>query len=64
MRWTVCKRQGKPVSANTAARTALYQEQREAVRTARKGLLRIMDSEESTPAEILEAARLLAELGK
>lgn len=49
---------------NTAAWTALYQEQREAVRTARKGLLRIMDSEESTPAEILEAARLLAELGK
>ena len=49
---------------NTAARTALYQEQRAAVKTARKGLLRVMDSEESAPAEILDAARLLAELVK
>lgn len=36
----------------------------QAVRTVRKGLLRVMESGDASPAEILEAARLLAELGK
>lgn len=49
---------------NAEARRQLWAEQREAVKTARKGLLRVMESENAALAEILEAARLLAELGK
>lgn len=49
---------------NEEIRARLWEEQREAVKTARKGLLRVMEREDSTSAEILEAARLLAELGK
>lgn len=49
---------------NEEARRQLWAEQREAVKTARKGLLRVMDSEEATSAEVLEAARLLIGLGK
>ncbi len=41
-----------------------WEEQREAIRTVRKALLRVMESEEATPSQILEAARLLAEIGK
>lgn len=46
------------------AQMALFREQLEATRTAKRGLLRVMESEDASPAEILEAARLLAELGK
>lgn len=49
---------------NEEARRKLWAEQREATKTARKGLLRVMESEDAAPAEILEAARLLAELGR
>ena len=49
---------------NQEAQARRYAEQREAIRTARKALLRVMESGEATPAEILEAARLLAEIGK
>lgn len=49
---------------NEEARRQLWEERRAAVKTARKGLLRVMDSDESTPAEILEAAKLLTELGR
>lgn len=42
----------------------LWTEKREAIKTARKGLLRVMGNEAATPTEVLEAARLLAELGK
>lgn len=49
---------------NQEARARFFEERREAVRTVRKALLRVMESEEATPAEILEAARLLVEIGK
>ena len=49
---------------NQEARTRLWEEQREAVGTARKALLRVMEMKDATPAEILEAARLLVEIGK
>lgn len=49
---------------NEEIRARLWEEQRAATATARKGLLRVMEDENSTPAEILEAARLLTELGK
>lgn len=49
---------------NEEARRQLWAEQREAVKTARKGLLRVMENEDATPAELLEAARLLAAFGK
>jgi len=45
-------------------RRQLWAEQREAIKTARKGLLRVMEDPDTTTAEILEAARLLAELSK
>lgn len=48
--------------ANTAARTALYQEQTAAKRAARLALQRVTESPDATPAELLEAAKLLAEL--
>ena len=49
---------------NLEARTALYQEQLETVRTARLALQRVLESKEATTAEILEAARLLVEIGR
>lgn len=48
--------------ANLAARTVLYKEQAAAKRTARIALQRVTESPDATPAELLEAARLLAEL--
>lgn len=47
-----------------AARRQRWAEQREAVKTAKKALLRVMESEAATPTEILEAASLLAKLEK
>ena len=49
---------------NTEARTALYHEQQAAIAAARRGLQRILENPDASPAELLEAARLLAELGK
>ncbi len=49
---------------NQEIQRQLWAEQREAIKTVRKALLRILEREDATPAEILEAARLLAELGK
>lgn len=49
---------------NEEARRQLWAEQREAIKTTRKALLRVMEREDSTSAEILEAARLLAEIGR
>jgi len=49
---------------NQKAQVRLWEEQRESIRTARKALLRVMESQEATPTEILEAARLLVEIGK
>ena len=49
---------------NQEARARRYEEQAANIRAARLALLRVMESEDATPAEILEAARLLAEIGK
>lgn len=49
---------------NQEARTAMYQEQVVTRSSARLALQRVFESPDATPAEILEAARLLAELGK
>lgn len=49
---------------HTEAQRQLWEEQRRAVETVRKALLRVMDNVDATPGEILEAARLLAEIGK
>lgn len=46
------------------ARAQLWKEQRQAIETARKAILRVMEREDATPGEILEAARLLAEIAK
>ena len=48
--------------ANVAARTALYAEQAAAKRAARLALQRVTESPDATPAELLDAAKLLAEL--
>lgn len=48
--------------ANLAARTAWYEEQAAARRVARLALQRVTDNPEATPEQLLEAARLLAEL--
>lgn len=49
---------------NKEMQAQLWGEQREATRTARKALLRVMEMEDATPAQLLEAARLLTEIGK
>lgn len=49
---------------NQAARSALWEEQTATTRAARLALQRVMEAQEATPAEILEAARLLVEIGK
>lgn len=48
--------------ANMAAQTARIEEQTAARRTARLALQRVTENPEATPAELLEAAKLLAEL--
>ena len=49
---------------NREAQARRYEEQAASIRAARLALQRVMESEDATPAEILEAARLLAEIGK
>ena len=49
---------------NLEAKTALYQEQAAARRAARLAFQRVIEREDATAAELLEAARLLAEIGK
>ncbi len=49
---------------NQKVRSKLYQEQAQSVRTARAALTKVLKDERTTPAEILEAARLLVEIGK
>lgn len=49
---------------NQEARTALYKEQAAAKRAARLALQRVTEREDATAAELLEAARLLAEIGR
>ena len=47
-----------------AARAQRYEEQAASISMARQALQRVVESETATPAEILEAARLLVEIGK
>lgn len=49
---------------NQEAQARRYAEQAETLRTARLALQRVFESEDSTSAEILEAAKLLTELSK
>jgi len=49
---------------NLESRTALYQEQAAAKRAERLALQRVIEREDATAAELLEAARLLADIGK
>lgn len=49
---------------NQAVRAALCQEQAQAIRAARVALARVLENDSATPGEILEAARLLVEIGK
>lgn len=49
---------------NQEVRTALYQEQAAAKRAARLALQRVTEREDATAAELLEAARLLVEIGR
>lgn len=49
---------------NTEARIALLLEQKAAISATRCALTRLMEREDTTPAEILRAAELLAEIGK
>lgn len=49
---------------NQEAQRQRYEEQAKTIRTARLALQRVMESEEATPAEILEAARLMVEIGR
>lgn len=49
---------------NQEARARRYEEQAASIRAARLALQRVMESGDATPAEILEAARLLVEIGR
>ncbi len=49
---------------NQEAQRRRHEEQAESIRVARLALQRVMEAQEATPAEILEAARLLVEIGK
>lgn len=49
---------------NQEAQARRYAEQAESIRVARLALQRVMEAQKASPAEILEAARLLVEIGK
>lgn len=49
---------------NLQARMDLWQAQKEATHAARSALTKLMEREDATPAEILQASQLLVELGK
>lgn len=49
---------------NQEARAAMYEEQAASIRIARQALQRVLENKDATPAETLEAARLLVELSK
>ena len=49
---------------NREAQARRYEEQATSIRAARLALQRVLESQEATPGEILEAARLLVEIGK
>ena len=49
---------------NQEAQRRRYAEQAESIRAEQLALQRVMEREDATPAEILEAARLLIAIGK
>lgn len=49
---------------NQEAQRRRYAEQAESIRAEQLALQRVMEREDTTPAEILEAARLLIAIGK
>lgn len=49
---------------NQEAQARRYAEQAESIRVARLALQRVMEAQDAAPAEILEAARLLVEIGR
>ena len=49
---------------NQEAKITLYREMASANRAARLALQKLLENEKATPAQILEASRLLVELGK
>lgn len=49
---------------NLEARTALYHEQAEVKRAARLALTKVFRCPDSTPEQVLDAARLLSQLGR
>ncbi len=49
---------------NLEARTAKYKEQADAIRAARAALQKVLEREDTTTEQALEAAKLLADLGK
>lgn len=49
---------------NQEAQRQRYAEQAESIRVARLALQRVMGDKAATPDQILEAARLLVEIGK
>ncbi len=49
---------------NQEARTELLKEQTAAIQAARQAAQRVINSPAAAPAQLLEAARLLANLGK
>ena len=49
---------------NQEAQRRRYAEQAESIRAEQLALQRVMEREDTTPAEILEASRLLVELGR
>lgn len=49
---------------NAEARAAMWQEQRELMKSARAAMQRVLDDPAATSEQLLKAAELLAELGK
>ena len=49
---------------NQEAQARRYEEQAASIRAVRLALQRVMENEDAASAEILEAARLLVEIGK
>lgn len=48
---------------NHEVQARLWEEKREATKTARKALLHVLEREDAAPAEILRAAELLIQMG-
>lgn len=49
---------------NAEARISLIREQKAAISAARSALTKVLEREDTTPAEVIQAAQLLVELGK